>query len=81
MRTVDQQTGSAAVNGELWGARARDWAEFQEGRRRLDFEECMRRTGMGQGTAVLDIGAARAGSVAWRLMPAPASPASTRRPG
>jgi SAM-dependent methyltransferase len=61
MTAVDQQTGSAAINGELWSARARDWAEFQEGRRRFDFEECIRRTRIGQGTAVLDIGCGAGG--------------------
>jgi SAM-dependent methyltransferase len=61
MTTVDQQTGWPATNGELWGARARDWAEFQEGRRRPDFEDCLRRTGIAQGTAVLDIGCGAGG--------------------
>jgi SAM-dependent methyltransferase len=56
MTTVDQQRGSATVNGELWGAKARDWAEFQEGRRRPDFEQCIRSTGLRQGMTVLDVG-------------------------
>jgi hypothetical protein len=30
MATSDTVRGSAAVQGELWGARARDWAEVQE---------------------------------------------------
>jgi hypothetical protein len=30
MATSDTVTGSATVHGELWGARARDWAEVQE---------------------------------------------------
>jgi hypothetical protein len=30
MATSDTVTGSATVQGELWGARAPDWAEVQE---------------------------------------------------
>ena len=56
MTAIDQERGSAAINGELWGARARDWAQLQEGKRRLDFEECIRRTGITQGSVVLDVG-------------------------
>ncbi|MBV9005077.1 MAG: hypothetical protein JO181_10505, partial [Solirubrobacterales bacterium] len=47
MSTVGGQTGSAVINGELWGERARDWAELQEGNRRSDFDVCLRRTGIG----------------------------------
>jgi len=61
MTTGDEPPGSGAINGELWGARARDWAEFQEGRRRLDFERCIRSTGMGHGTRVLDVGCGAGG--------------------
>lgn len=61
MTTANEQTGSAAINGELWGERARDWAELQEGKRRPDFEECMRRTGIGHGTSVLDVGCGAGG--------------------
>jgi len=61
MTPVDQRTGSAAINGELWGARARDWAELQEGGRRLDFEHCIRSTGIGPGTRVLDVGCGAGG--------------------
>jgi ubiquinone/menaquinone biosynthesis C-methylase UbiE len=56
MTIADRRRGSAASNGELWGAKARDWAEFQQGKRRLDFEECVGSTRIGQGTAVLDVG-------------------------
>jgi SAM-dependent methyltransferase/predicted ester cyclase len=58
---VDQQPGSAAVNGELWGERARDWSELQEGILRPDFEECIRRTAIGHGTKVLDLGCGAGG--------------------
>jgi ubiquinone/menaquinone biosynthesis C-methylase UbiE len=56
MSTIYQQQGSAAVNGALWGERARDWAELQEGERRPDFDECIRRTRIGAGAEVLDLG-------------------------
>jgi SAM-dependent methyltransferase len=61
MTIADRQRGSAAINGELWGAKARDWAEFQQRKRRLDFEECIRSTGIGQGTTVLDVGCGAGG--------------------
>ncbi|MBV9808894.1 MAG: class I SAM-dependent methyltransferase [Solirubrobacterales bacterium] len=61
MTTDGEPTGSGAINGELWSARARDWAEFQEGRRRLDFERCIRSTGIGRGTRVLDVGCGAGG--------------------
>ena len=61
MATIGGQTGSAVSNGELWGERARDWAELQEGNRRPDFEVCIRRTGIGRGTEVLDLGCGAGG--------------------
>jgi SAM-dependent methyltransferase len=61
MTIADRQSGSAAINGELWGAKARDWAEFQQRKRRPDFEECIRSTGIGQGTTVLDVGCGAGG--------------------
>jgi SAM-dependent methyltransferase len=61
MATVDQHQGSAEINGELWGARARDWAELQEGHRRVDFDRCIARTGIGHGTSVLDLGCGAGG--------------------
>jgi len=61
MSTVGGQTGSAVINGELWGERARDWAELQEGNRRPDFDVCLRRTGIGHGSEVLDLGCGAGG--------------------
>jgi SAM-dependent methyltransferase len=61
MTPVREQTGSAAINGELWGERARDWAELQEGSRRPDFDECIRGTGVIRGTEVLDVGCGAGG--------------------
>jgi SAM-dependent methyltransferase len=46
---------SAAENGELWGARAGDWAE-QEALHRPLYDEAIRRAGVGPGTRVLDVG-------------------------
>jgi ubiquinone/menaquinone biosynthesis C-methylase UbiE len=48
--------GSATVQGELWGTRARDWAETQEGVARPLFESVLRKTGIGKGARVLDVG-------------------------
>ncbi|MCI0699034.1 class I SAM-dependent methyltransferase [candidate division KSB1 bacterium] len=48
--------GSAAVQGELWGARARDWAEVQGGLCRPLFEAVLYKTGIQPGISHLDIG-------------------------
>jgi SAM-dependent methyltransferase len=48
--------GSAAVQGELWDARARDYADFQEPQCGPIYEDTIRRTGIGDGSAVLDVG-------------------------
>jgi len=47
---------TAAVNGPLWGSRARDWAEVQEGIARPAYEAVLERTGVAAGTRYLDIG-------------------------
>jgi len=44
------------VQGELWGTRARDWAEVQEGMARPLFGSVLRRAEMGSGARVLDVG-------------------------
>ncbi len=44
------------VHGHLWGARARDWADFQEGTVLPVFEAALERTGVGPGTRFLDVG-------------------------
>jgi SAM-dependent methyltransferase len=57
MKTPRQHVvGSATVQGELWGTRARDWAEAQEGVSRPLFESVLRKTGIGKGTRLLDVG-------------------------
>ncbi len=54
MATIDAQGGSAATEEGVW--RAREYAELEEGRGRLDYLEGLRRTGLGPGTALLDVG-------------------------
>jgi SAM-dependent methyltransferase len=44
------------VQAPLWGARARDWAEIQEGTVRPLYEEVFEQTRVGPGTALLDVG-------------------------
>jgi SAM-dependent methyltransferase len=46
---------TSAVNGPLWGARARDWADLQEGSARPAFEAVLART-TSAGTRLLDVG-------------------------
>ena len=48
--------GSAQVQGDLWGARAREWAEFQEGSFRPLYDAAFNATQVGAGTAMLDVG-------------------------
>ncbi len=56
MAAVSTVNGSAIVNGELWGMRARDWAETMEVNNRPWFEAGLRAAKVGQGTAYLDVG-------------------------
>jgi SAM-dependent methyltransferase len=51
--TVD---GSAAVQGRLWGARARDWAEIGEPANRDLYPPVLEAAGVGHGTRLLDVG-------------------------
>ncbi|MCI0622066.1 MAG: class I SAM-dependent methyltransferase [Acidobacteria bacterium] len=48
--------GSASIQGEIWGARARDWAEVQEGLCAPLFEAVLCKTGIRPGISYLDIG-------------------------
>lgn len=48
--------GTASVQGEIWGLRARDWAEVQEGVAAPLFERVLQEAAVGANTAVLDIG-------------------------
>lgn len=47
---------SSAVNGRLWGARARDWADIQEGMARPAYVAVLERTDVGPHTRYLDVG-------------------------
>ena len=44
------------MNGRLWGARARDWAEVQEGQFGAGYDDVLARAGVGPGTRLLDAG-------------------------
>ena len=48
-------SGTAGIQGRLWGARARDWAvnEFQQV---PTYEAALERVGVGAGDAVLEVG-------------------------
>lgn len=56
MATIDQTKGSAAVQGELWGARARDWADVQEPAQRVMYPPVFDAVGVTEGTRLLDVG-------------------------
>src|ERR1041385_4853422 len=47
---------TSEAHGRLWGVRARDWADFQEGTVRPVFEAVLDRTRVGPGTRYLDVG-------------------------
>jgi len=53
---TDSKPGTSKEHGRLWGARARDWADFQEGTVRPVFEAVLERTRVGLGTQYLDAG-------------------------
>jgi SAM-dependent methyltransferase len=50
------KTGTAATNGKLWGARARDWAEVQEGQFAATYHAVLSHAGVRPGTRHLDAG-------------------------
>ena len=56
---------TSEVNGRLWGARARDWAEVQEGQFAAGYDHVLARAGVGPGTRLLDAGCG-AGKAAMR---------------
>jgi SAM-dependent methyltransferase len=47
---------TSAANGALWGARARDWADIQEGTMRPAFDAVLEAAAIGDGAAYLDAG-------------------------
>lgn len=44
------------IQGQLWSTRAQDWAELQEPQHRPKYEDGIRRTQVGAGRSVLDLG-------------------------
>jgi len=50
------QPRTLEVHGRLWGAQARDWADFMEGTCRPVFQSALDRTEVGPGTRYLDVG-------------------------
>lgn len=47
---------TAEVNGPLWGASARDWADVQEAQFGPGYDHVLSRCGIGPGTRLLDVG-------------------------
>jgi SAM-dependent methyltransferase len=56
MTAIGTPTGTAKVNGHLWGSSARDWASIQEGQFRAGFEAVLAHCGVGPGITYLDAG-------------------------
>ena len=57
--TIDQVGGSAATQSDLWGERARDWAEVMEGWNGWGiplYRQVLKRLNVGAGTDLLDRG-------------------------
>jgi SAM-dependent methyltransferase len=61
MAATETQQGSAGKQGDLWGARARDWAEHMEPQQRPLYEHAVRRLNLGAGAAFLDVGCGAGG--------------------
>lgn len=56
MTTQGPTTGTATLNGPMWGWSARDWASIQEGQFKAGFEAVLTHCGVGPQTAYLDAG-------------------------
>lgn len=54
---------SAQVQGELWGARANDWADLQEPAWRPVYDHVFERAGVRMGTRFLDVGCGAGGAL------------------
>jgi SAM-dependent methyltransferase len=54
--TGDKRPRSGQVNGRLWGGRAQDWANIQEGQVRPAYEFALKRTEVRKGSAFCDLG-------------------------
>lgn len=54
--TQEPKPRTAEINGQLWGARARDWAELGEGLFSAGYKEVLARADVGSDTQLLDAG-------------------------
>ncbi len=54
--SLSSRPQTAAANGRLWGERAQDWADVQEGQFRAGYEDVLVRVGLARGTAYCDVG-------------------------
>lgn len=54
--TTPSPQRTSDMNGRLWGARARDWAEVQEGQFAGGYDHVLASAGVGPGTRLLDAG-------------------------
>ena len=54
--TTATTTGSAVAQSQLWGARARDWADLQEHQVTNLYEAVLDALAVGQATKLLDAG-------------------------
>lgn len=52
----DLKPQTSTVNSRLWGSRAKDWANFQEGCCRPVYEAVLKRCAVSKGTHFLDVG-------------------------
>lgn len=55
--------GTAQVQGELWGAKACDWADLQEPQWQAVFELALAHAGVGPGVKLLDVGCGAGGAL------------------
>jgi len=55
--------GTAEIQGALWGARSRDWADIQEPAWRPTFEAILAAAEIGRGTRLLDLGCGSGGAL------------------
>ena len=53
---TEEKPKTGKLNGRLWGARARDWAELQEPMTRRVYDAVFERIGVGAQTNYLDVG-------------------------
>jgi SAM-dependent methyltransferase len=58
------KTRTAVVNGRLWGARHRDWADIQEAQFKDAYDAVFQRVGLGKGHLYCDLGCG-SGMAAW----------------